>query len=97
MSDESKTIELMQEQHKAIEDTYTNLEGLIRKLSSVQQVLAEAEYTKFSEPLSGPFSLLSEIHGDLVKLGHMMELECNRLVNESSDPVNATAGDETSK
>lgn len=90
MSDELKTIEFMQEHFKAVVDTTTNLEGLIRKLAHVQQELAAAEYTKFSEPLNGPFSSLSEIHGELGKLAHVMELECNRMVNESSVPVTAT-------
>jgi hypothetical protein len=95
MSDELKEIEFMQEQQKAVVDTTTNLEGLIRKLAHVQQELAAAEHTKFSEPLSGPFSLLSEIHGELGKLAHMMELECNRLVNESSGPVSAAESENT--
>ncbi len=91
MSEESQMIEMMHDQQKSVEDTCTNLEGLIRKLAGVNQELGAAGYEKFTQLLAGPFAMLSEIHTELHQIGHMMELEYNRLVNESSEPVTAAA------
>ncbi len=82
MSEEPKSIVVLEAQSTAISDTHKNIIGLIEKVSRVQAELSAAGFQEFADGLSAPFSDLSTAAEKLQQLLHDAEIERNRMKNE---------------
>lgn len=82
MSEEPKSVEVLEAHITAILDTQKNVTGLIEKVSRVQAELSGAGFQEFSDGLSAPFSDLSNAAEKLQKLLHDAEIARNRMTNE---------------
>lgn len=82
MSEASEAIDALEAQMTAIEDTKTNLAGLIEKAARIQSDLLTAGFDEFSNAMGDPFSAMSTAADELQSLFHDLEIERNRIRNE---------------
>ncbi len=83
MSEASESIDVLEAQMTAIEDTKDNLAGLIEKAARIQSDLLSAGFSEFADALAEPFSAMSNAADRLQSLFHDVEIERNRIRNEA--------------
>lgn len=80
---DTKTLEILEEEITAINDTHRNLVGLVEKMASTQLALDEAGYREFSTSVGQAFGDLTNAAVCLEQVAHDADLERNRIRNES--------------
>ena len=82
MSEESNPIEVLEAQMTAIEDTNSNLTGLVEKVARIQSDLLTGGFQEFSDAVGEPFGAMATASEKLQALLHDIEIERNRIRNE---------------
>ena len=82
MPDLEKRLSILEEQITAMQDTRSNLVGLVEKMASTQLALDEAGFATFSAGVGSAFAELSSAAQQLESIAHDADLERNRIRNE---------------
>ncbi len=82
MSEETDTIETLEDEITAMSDTHTNVVGLVQKMASTQVALADAGFERFSDDVGEAFAALTMAADSLQDTVHDAELERNKIRNE---------------